>query len=116
VSEIFYQLQNTEKYGSCMNNLGCIYLKKEQYKKSLAFLSEAIIYQQKCIDKTKEGKDKTEKIDRDTKALAFVNACRNYNKALSCYRLILSLINKYLPQHSLSMFVKKIPNKKQEGK
>ncbi len=28
VGRIFYKLNNKEKYGSCMNNLGCIYLKK----------------------------------------------------------------------------------------
>jgi hypothetical protein len=29
VNEIFKNLNNSEKHGSCMNNLGCIYLKKE---------------------------------------------------------------------------------------
>ncbi len=29
VNEIFQNLNNEEKHGSCMNNLGCIYLKKE---------------------------------------------------------------------------------------
>ena len=29
VAELFESLDNQEKLGSCMNNLGCIYLKKE---------------------------------------------------------------------------------------
>ena len=27
VAEIFYELKNFEKYGNCMNNIGCLYLK-----------------------------------------------------------------------------------------
>lgn len=42
VAQIFEQLKNREKKGSCMNNLGCIYLKKHQFNKSEDFLSLAI--------------------------------------------------------------------------
>jgi tetratricopeptide (TPR) repeat protein len=42
VAQIFDQLNNQEKLGSCMNNLGCIYLKKDQYENSFEFLRQAI--------------------------------------------------------------------------
>lgn len=42
VAQIFDQLNNQEKLGSCMNNLGCIYLKKDQYDNSFEFLRQAI--------------------------------------------------------------------------
>ena len=38
VADIFRELQNFEQLGSCINNLGCIYLKKKQYKNSKIFL------------------------------------------------------------------------------
>ena len=31
VAQIFKKLENQQKLGSCMNNLGCIYLKKDQF-------------------------------------------------------------------------------------
>ncbi len=43
VNEIFKNLNNSEKHGSCMNNLGCIYLKKKQFETSIDFLNEAIL-------------------------------------------------------------------------
>ncbi len=39
VAQIFGKLKNQEKLGSCMNNLGCIYLKKDQYENSFEFLN-----------------------------------------------------------------------------
>lgn len=42
VAQIFGQLENKEKLGSCMNNLGCIYLKKDQFEISLQFLNKSI--------------------------------------------------------------------------
>ena len=42
VAEIFADLENMEKNGSCHNNLGCIYLKKNQYEMASIFLSESI--------------------------------------------------------------------------
>jgi hypothetical protein len=42
VAQIFDHLNNQEKLGSCMNNLGCIYLKKEQFVNSTGFLDQAI--------------------------------------------------------------------------
>jgi len=56
VAQIFEQLGNEEKLGSCLNNLGCIYLKKEQFKNSMFFLGEAIFIQQRVIDKS-QAKD-----------------------------------------------------------
>jgi len=41
-----------------------------------------------------------------------VLACRNYNKALACYEHILAIIRGVVPEHSLSLFVKKIPQSK----
>jgi len=38
VNEIFKNLNNDEKHGNCMNNLGCIYLKKEQFELSIQCL------------------------------------------------------------------------------
>ena len=46
VMKIFDQLDNQEKKGSCINNLGCIYLKKEQFETAIEFLDEAIYIQQ----------------------------------------------------------------------
>lgn len=42
VAQIFETLHNQEKLGSCMNNLGCIYLKKDQFEISFEFLDESI--------------------------------------------------------------------------
>ena len=42
VAQIFDQLDNQQKLGSCINNLGCIYLKKDQFENSFDFLNQAI--------------------------------------------------------------------------
>jgi hypothetical protein len=42
VAQIFQKLENNEKLGSCMNNLGCIYLKQEQFEISREFLNKSI--------------------------------------------------------------------------
>lgn len=34
VAQIFDRLRNNQKLGACMNNLGCIYLKKDQFDNS----------------------------------------------------------------------------------
>ena len=49
VAQIFGELGNQEKLGSCMNNLGCIYLKKDQFENAQEFLKEAIVIQDKNI-------------------------------------------------------------------
>jgi len=49
VASIFNKLNNNEKYGSCMNNLGCIYLKKNQFEKAIEYLEESIDIQKKVI-------------------------------------------------------------------
>lgn len=41
VAEIFSELKNREKEGSCINNLGCIYIKKDQFENAFMFLNEA---------------------------------------------------------------------------
>jgi hypothetical protein len=40
----------------------------------------------------------------------FVRACRLYNRGLSCQKYILKLIKEYVPNYSLSAFVKEIPD------
>ena len=60
VAQIFEQLKNREKKGSCMNNLGCIYLKKHQFDKSLEFLNQAISIQKEII--TDEDKNDSEQL------------------------------------------------------
>ena len=60
VAQIFEQLGNEEKLGSCMNNLGCIYLKKDQFKNAIFFLSEAILIQQRVTEKTKGGSQESD--------------------------------------------------------
>lgn len=51
VAQIFDQLKNRQKLGSCMNNLGCIYLKKGMFENSFEFMNEAIHIQHELIDK-----------------------------------------------------------------
>ena len=38
VAQIFRQLDNQQKLGMCMNNLGCIYLKKDQFETANEYL------------------------------------------------------------------------------
>lgn len=54
-AQIFDQLHNIEKKGRCYNNLGCIYLKKGQFKESKNFL-EAAISIQKDIEQSSKSK------------------------------------------------------------
>jgi len=56
-----------------MNNLGCIYLKKDQYENSFEFLSQAIQIQEDimAIEKTKN-----EASDKDKMSIQFISACR----------------------------------------
>lgn len=49
IADIFSELQNNTKLGICINNLGCIYLKKKQYSNSRIFLMEAIKLQRDLI-------------------------------------------------------------------
>ena len=49
VAQIFLSLKNNEKLGSSMNNLGCIYLKKEQYETSFMFLNKALAIQKELM-------------------------------------------------------------------
>ena len=101
-----------------MNNLGCIYLKKDQFETSMEFLDESIdIYHgllDDLVEKEKVNKDKAKSTSStdssNLKSIAFVAACRQYNKALSCQRFVLKIIQEYLPNHSMSNLVKKIPD------
>lgn len=85
VAQIFDQLNNRDKLGSCMNNLGCIYLKKDQFDNSFEFLNESIHIQQEIISKNRDKKDVS---DKDQMSNQFIIACRHYNKALACQRYI----------------------------
>lgn len=42
VADLFYELKNQEKFGICLNNIGCLYLKKSQFENASIFLVEAI--------------------------------------------------------------------------
>lgn len=96
VAQIFDTLHNQEKLGSCMNNLGCIYLKKDQFEISFDFLDESIDIQQ-SLEKKERTKREGELGGKDMTSLLFVNSCRNYNRALACHRFILKLIEEYMP-------------------
>lgn len=72
-----------------MNNLGCIYLKKDQYDNSFEFLNESIHIQQEIITKERDKKDVS---DKDQMSNQFIIACRHYNKALACQRYITKII------------------------
>jgi Lhr-like helicase len=91
-----------------MNNLGCIYLKKDQFENSFNFLDEAIRVQDDIL---LEEKGRNEMGDKDRMSMQLVLSCRHYNKALACQRFINKIIQDYLPIHSLSQFVKRIPDK-----
>jgi len=54
VAQIFEKLENQEKLGSCLNNLGCIYVKKDQFEISLQFLDKSIKIQEKFIETEKK--------------------------------------------------------------
>jgi len=54
--------------------------------------------------------------NKDKMTNQFVRACRLYNKGLSCQKYMLKLIKEYIPNYSLSTFVKKIPDKALQGK
>lgn len=107
VAQIFESLKNHEKLGSSMNNLGCIYMKKEQFEISFVFLNKAINIQE---DIMKTNKGKKDMSDKDLMSTQFVSACRHYNLAFSCMRYILKIIEEYVPNYSISNFVKKIPD------
>jgi len=108
VAQIFEKLENQEKLGSCMNNLGCIYLKKDQFEISKQFLDKAIKIQGSFIDQENKKGNKDNMKERASNS--FVKACRLYNKGLSCQKYILKIITEYLPNHSLATFVKEIPD------
>lgn len=95
VSSIFDKLNNNEKLGSCMNNLGCIYLKIDQFENSLKFLNNATIIQDKIIENELSKKDKPgeEVSEKDVKRFLFVNGCRHYNKGLSCKMRLMKIFN-----------------------
>lgn len=61
VAEIFSELKNREKEGSCINNLGCIYIKKEQFENAYIFLSEACCIQSDIIAREKTRNERSEK-------------------------------------------------------
>lgn len=123
VAQIFEQLKNREKKGSCMNNLGCIYLKKHQFEKSQEFLNQAIHIQNEIISDEKKLDNPDDKNDQEQESIMnsykFILACRLYNKALTSQRYIINVINDYLSHHSLTQFVKSIPrehNASEDGK
>lgn len=74
-----------------MNNLGCIYLKKDQFENSFDFLDESIEIQQ-ILEYKENNKKQVDIGGKDMMSLLFVNSCRNYNRALACHRFILKLI------------------------
>ena len=86
VSQIFSELKNREKEGSCINNLGCIYIKKNQFENAIIFLDEAIMIQYEIIEREKL---KAERSGKEMRSQYFVMACRHYNKGLACYRYIM---------------------------
>ena len=73
VAQIFDNLNNQEKLGSCMNNLGCIYLKKDQFDNSIDFLDHSIHIGNDIITVEKRKKEVSEK---DIMGILFINACR----------------------------------------
>lgn len=107
VAQIFGQLENKEKLGSCMNNLGCIYLKKDQFEIALQFLNNSIKIQEDFIE-TERGKKNYN--SNDQKINMFVKACRMYNKGLACQKYLFKLLEEYVPVSNLTQFVKKIPD------
>lgn len=48
--------------------------------------------------------------NKDEQTNQFVKACRLYNRGLVNYKYILKLIKEYVPNYSLSSFIKKIPD------
>lgn len=102
VAQIFRQLENQQKLGMCMNNLGCIYLKKDSFDIANEYLQCSIEIQEQEQNKKVNNKDE--------QTNQFVKACRLYNKGLVNYKYILKLIKEYVPQFSLSSFIKKIPD------
>ena len=42
VAEIFDALKNYEKFGHCMNNIGCLYLRKQQFANAWFHFKQAI--------------------------------------------------------------------------
>lgn len=99
VAEIFSELKNREKEGSCINNLGCIYLKKDQHDNALTFLTTAVCIQQELLDAEQL---KVERSEKELLSQYFVLACRHYNRGLACQRYIIKVINEELNFHSLS--------------
>ena len=99
VREIFSELKNREKEGSCINNLGCIYIKKNQYEKAISFLGEAVYIQEEILDRESR---KSELSEKEQRSQFFVLASRHYNLGLACYRYILTLIEEEFSYHSLS--------------
>jgi tetratricopeptide (TPR) repeat protein len=103
VAQIFRQLDNQQKLGMCMNNLGCIYLKKDSFEIANEYLQKSIEIQ--------EAEQQNKKVNnKDELTNQFVKACRLYNKGLVNYKYILKLIKEYVPNYSMSSFVKSIPN------
>jgi uncharacterized protein HemY len=83
-----------------MNNLGCIYLKKDSFDMANWYLQSSIKTQE-------EESAKKEKVNnKDELTNQFVKACRHYNKGLVNYKYILKLIKEYVPNFSLSSYVK----------
>ena len=98
VAKIFTQMQNMNKLGSCMNNLGCIYLKKNQFQNSFEFVNEAVSIQEDIL---KKERNKETNVYDEVKGLLFVFACRHYNRALTRQRYILHVIEEYTRNHHL---------------
>ena len=117
VAQIFKKLENQQKLGSCMNNLGCIYLKKDQFDIASQFLTRSVDIQKEFIKSAlnpeKSDKDKggaSQLNQKDTMSNEFVKACRLYNKGLCCQKWMLKLIHDHVPNYCLSSFVKEIPD------
>lgn len=79
---VFHTLHNVQKKGSCLNNIGCLYLKINQFQNAITFLDESI-----KIANEFQACDEQSKFQNQ-----FILGCRHYNKALCCYTNLQKLI------------------------
>lgn len=87
---IFKQIKNDAKSGSCMNNIGCIYIKTKEYDLARKFIENSIQFQQKIV---KENQNDANLLKR----YKFMLGCRYFNKVLACRAQLMSIINKEMP-------------------
>ena len=83
---IFDTLRNLGKKASCLNNIGCLYLKNKEFSNSLTFLNESIKIS-KELKKDNEANIKN----------YFIMGCRYYNKGLACFTNLKYLIELHMP-------------------